>query len=132
MSLDLAESRVNNSILILMLHCTLQSPNIYDLSLVLQLNMSSSQQTTSTAVTSSSYFSFTTQNRSQVTRYPSSKSGRIPISETAAYSWLRVQKIMELSVQVRRAISSQGEKHAALMARIHAASYVMCHMKREF
>lgn len=28
---------------------------------------------------------------------------------------------MELSVQVRRATLSQGEKHAAVMARIHAA-----------
>lgn len=115
----------------LMLHCTLQSPNNYDLSLVLQLKMSSSNQKTSTAATSSSYFSLTTQNRSQVTRSSSSRSGRIPISETAAYSWLRVQKIMELSVQVRRAIFNQGEKHAALMARIHTASYVICLIKRE-
>lgn len=38
---------------------------------------------------------------------------------------------MELSVQVRRATHSQGKKHAAVMARIHAASYVMCHVKPE-
>ncbi|EEA26197.1 hypothetical protein TMatcc_005550 [Talaromyces marneffei ATCC 18224] len=61
--------------------------------------MSSSNQTNSTTATSSSHFSLTTWGHLQVTRSSSSKSGRIPISETAAYSWLRVQKIMELSVQ---------------------------------
>ncbi|KAF3395092.1 hypothetical protein DPV78_008464 [Talaromyces pinophilus] len=61
--------------------------------------MASSNQRISTTATSSSYFSPATWGRPQVTRSSSSKSVRIPVSETAAYSWLRVQKIMELSVQ---------------------------------
>ncbi|OKL61547.1 hypothetical protein UA08_03449 [Talaromyces atroroseus] len=50
--------------------------------------------------TPASYFSPTSWPHPETIRSPSSKSGRIPISETAAYSWLRVEKIMELSIQV--------------------------------
>ncbi|KAH8705533.1 hypothetical protein BGW36DRAFT_367740 [Talaromyces proteolyticus] len=32
-------------------------------------------------------------------RISSSKNGRVPISQTAAYSWLQVQKILEISAQ---------------------------------
>lgn len=62
--------------------------------------MSSSGQSDTTDPTIHfSFFSLRPWDRPAVLRSSSSKSGRIPISETAAYSWFRVQAIMELSGQ---------------------------------
>lgn len=93
---------------------------------MLHINMSSSTQKTSKTTSSSSYFSFFASNNPPVTRASSSKAGQIPISRTAAYSWLQVQKIMELSVQQAESESQDNpispDSHVNALTRISSVA----------